>query len=144
VSKRGRRPLSVGNRFTSGSWIRILVPALLIVVLTGRAPGAQSPPAAITFVSISGIWHDPTDNLPGSQPGDPVITNGTPTSSINWGQTNGTPQSGYDFTATLPPPTTFPGPFFSFGTVTHRNFAINPPFLTSVQLDIFVLLNVNG
>ena len=101
------------NARAGGSWIRILVPALLVVALTGREPAAQSPPAQISFVSVSGNWHDPVDNLPGSQPGDPVITNGTPTSSISWGQTSGS-QSGYDFTATLPPPLTFPGPAPSF------------------------------
>ena len=118
--------------------------ALLVVALTGRGSSAQSPPVQISFVSISGNWHDPVDNLPGSQPGDPVITNGTPTSSISWGQTSGTPQSGYDFTATLPPPITFPGPSFSFGTFTHRNFAVNSPSLTSVQLDVVLVLNVDG
>jgi len=125
-------------------WIRILVAALLVVALTAGAAAAQSPPAQINFVSIAGYWHDPTDNLPGIQPGDPVITNGTPTSSISWGQTNGTPQSGYDFTAVLPPSTTFPGPSFSFGTFTHRNFEVNSPSLTSVQLDIVLVMSVNG
>src|SRR6185436_13672295 len=129
--------ISSTNKFRKvSSWMRILVSALLVFALTGRVSPAQSPPAQITFVSIQGIWHDPIDNMPGSQPGDPVITNGTPTSSISWGQTSGTPQSGYDFTAALPPPTTYPGPSFSFGTFTHRNFAVNSPSLTSVQLDI--------
>ena len=132
------------NAKAGGAWIRILASALLLVALTGRAPEAQGPPATISFVSISGIWHDPVDNMPGSQPGDPVITNGTPTSSISWGTTSGTPQSGYDFTAVLPPSTTFPGPSFSFGTFTHRNFEVNSPSLTSVQLDVVLVLNVNG
>jgi hypothetical protein len=68
-------------------------------VATGSASAAQ-----ITYVSINGIWHDPTDNVAGSQPGEPVITNGVPTSIIRWGVTSGTPQSGYDITTTLPPP----------------------------------------
>ncbi len=44
------------------------------------------------------------------EPGDPAITNGTPTSIIRWG--NDTPQSGYDFNAAdpLPPPFQLPGP----------------------------------
>ena len=56
------------------------------------------------------------------------------------------PQSGYDFTATLPPPQTFPGPipFFSLGTFTHRNFEVNDPSLTSVQLDVVLVLSVDG
>ena len=128
------------------SWIGILVPVLLVVALTWRGLAAQSPPVQISFVSVNGNWHDPVDNLPGSQPGDPVITNGTPTSSISWGQTSGTPQSGYDFTTTLPPPITFPGtvPSFSFGTFTHRNFEVNSPSLTSVQLDVVLVLSVDG
>ena len=49
--------------------------------------------AEITFVSVVGSWRDPVDNVPGSQPGDPVITNGNPISSISWGTTTGS-QSG--------------------------------------------------
>lgn len=81
-----------------------LVSALVVLVLAGSASAAE-----INYVSVSGSWRDPVDNVPGSQPGDPVITNGTPTSSISWGVTSGS-QSGYDFTATLPPPFTLPGP----------------------------------
>ena len=86
------------------------------------------------------------DNLPGSQPGDPVITNGNPTSIIRWGDTNGTPQSGYDFTATIPPPFTLPGPipFFSLGSFTHQNFEVDDPSLTSVQLDVVLVISVDG
>jgi len=85
------------------------------------------------------------DNLPGSQPGDPAITNGSPISSISWGTTSGA-QSGYDFTATLPPPFTLPGPFpyFSLGTFTHRNFEVGSPSLVSVQLDVLLVLAVDG
>jgi large repetitive protein len=118
-----------------------LVSALIAVAPTGSASAAQ-----IAYLSVTGIWHDPTDNVPGSQPGDPVITNGTPTSIIRWGTTSGTPQSGYDFTATVPPPFTFPGPipFFSLGTFTHRNFAVSDPSLTSVQLDVVLMLSIDG
>src|SRR5215813_2773062 len=123
--------------------LRALVLVLLVPLLIGSA-AAQS--AQISFVSVTGNWHDPTDNVPGIQPGDPVITNGVPTSIIRWGTTSGTPQSGYDFTATLPPPQTFPGPipFFSLGTFTHRNFEVSDPSLTSVQLDVVLVLNVDG
>jgi len=123
------------------SFISALVSALVALVLTGSASAAQ-----ITYLSVTGLWHDPVDNLPGSQPGDPVITNGIPTSIIRWGTTSGTPQSGYDFTATLPPPQTFPGPipFFSLGTFTHRNFEVGDPSLTSTQLDVVLVLSVDG
>jgi uncharacterized repeat protein (TIGR01451 family) len=88
------------------------------------------------------------DNVPGVQPGDPVITNGNPTSIIRWGVVSGTPQSGYDFTAAspLPPPFQLPGsvPFFSLGSFVHRNFAVDDPSLTSVQLDVFLVISVDG
>src|SRR5215467_2113234 len=121
-----------------------LVFALVVPALTGGVAAAQT--AQISFVSVTGNWHDPTDNVPGSQPGDPVITNGIPTSIIRWGTTSGTPQSGYDFTATPPPPLTFPGPapLFSLGTFTHRNFEVSDPSLTSVQLDVVLMLSVDG
>jgi len=133
--------VSFGGRATRLSCLGVLAFALLLPVLTGNA-AAQ---ALITYQSVSGNWHDPTDNVPGSQPGEPVITNGVPTSSINWGVTNGS-QSGYDFTATIPPPQQLPGPapFFSLGTFTHRNFVVSDPSLTSVQLDIVLLLDVDG
>src|SRR5204863_6804437 len=97
---------------------RRVVFAALVSALVALAPTGSASAAVITYVSVNGNWHDPTDNLPGVQPGDPVITNGVPTSIIRWGTTSGTPQSGYDFTATIPPPQTFPGPipFYSLGT----------------------------
>ncbi|MDJ0907222.1 MAG: SdrD B-like domain-containing protein [Woeseiaceae bacterium] len=114
--------------------------ASLAVVPTGIALAAE-----ITFVSVVGSWRDPTDSQPGSQPGDPAITNGDPISSISWGTTSG-PQSGYDFIATLPPPFELPGdiPFFSLGTFQHRNFVVDEPWLTSVQLDVELVLAVDG
>jgi uncharacterized repeat protein (TIGR01451 family) len=117
----------------------------LLCALAALAPAGIASAAQITYVSIAGTWHDPTDNLPGVQPGDPVITNGTPTSSISWGTTAGS-QSGYDFTAVLPAPITFPGPGpgFSLGTFTHRNFEVADPSLTSVQLDVTLVLDVDG
>ena len=85
------------------------------------------------------------DNVPGSQPGDPVITNGDPVSSISWGTTTGS-QSGYDFIATLPAPFTLPGPipFFSLGTFQHRNFSVGDPSLVSAELDVQLVLAVDG
>ena len=120
--------------------IVLAVSALAALVLAGSASAAE-----ITYTSVTGLWHDPVDNLPGSQPGDPVITNGTPTSIIRWGDTSGS-QSGYDFTSALPPPFTLPGPipFFSLGSFTHRNFEVDDPSLTSVQLDVVLAINVDG
>ena len=122
-----------------------LVPLLACLALV---PAAGASAAEITYSSVGGIWHDPLDNVPGSQPGDPVITNGTPTSVIRWGDPSNptNSQSGYDFTATLPPPFTLPGPipFFSLGSFTHQNFAVDDPSLTSVQLDVLLVISVDG
>ena len=114
--------------------------ALLPLLPTGSASAAE-----ITYSQVNGNWRDPVDNLPGSQPGDPLILNGTPTSSIIWGDTTGS-QSGYDFTATIPPPFDLPGPipFFSLGSFTHRNFEVGDPSLTSVQLDVVLVISVDG
>ena len=111
-----------------------LVPALLLPVLT-RSAAAQG---QLTFTSAAANWHDALDNVPGSQPGDPVITNGVPTSSISWGTTSG-PQSGYDVTITIPDPNAFPVATFS-----HRNFPVSDPSLTSVQLDFVLDFAVDG
>jgi uncharacterized repeat protein (TIGR01451 family) len=108
------------------------------------APSASA--ATITYTSLTGSWHDPVDNVPGSQPGDPVILNGNPTSTIRWGAD--TPQSGYDFNAAnpLPPPFELPGPlpFFSLGSFVHHNFVVGDPSLTSVQLDVVLVISVDG
>ena len=120
--------------------VAALVAALLPLLPTGSASAAE-----ITYAQVTGSWRDPVDNLPGSQPGDPVILNGNPTSTIIWGDTTGS-QSGYDFTATIPPPFTLPGPipFFSLGSFTHRNFEVGDPSLTSVQLDVVLVIAVDG
>ncbi len=121
--------------------------ALFAVVLASFAlvPTGTALAAEITFVSAVGSWRDPVDNVPGSQPGDPVITNGDPISSISWGTTSGS-QSGYDFIATLPPPFELPGPipYFSLGTFQHRNFEVGDPSLVSAQLDVVLVLAVDG
>jgi len=127
------------------SLARQTVLALLVLACAASFPAGSASAAEITFVSVVGSWRDPTDTVPGSQPGDPVITNGDPISSISWGTTSGD-QSGYDFIATLPAPFTLPGPipFFSLGTFQHRNFVVGEPWLTSAQLDVELVLAVDG
>ena len=121
------------------SWLYALA-ALAALTAAGGASAAE-----ITYLSVRGLWHSPVDTEPGTQPGDPAITNGNPTSSISWGTTSGS-QSGYDFMATMPPPFSLPGPipFFSLGTFQHRNFEVDDPWLTSVQLDVILELAVDG
>lgn len=137
LSRHGRRMI---NRFLSQASLCVMLFASLVLVPTGSALAAD-----ITFVSVNGSWRDPVDNVPGSQPGDPVISNGNPISSISWGTTTG-PQSGYDFIATLPPPFTLPGPipYFSLGTFQHRNFQVGDPSLVSAELDVVLMLAVDG
>ena len=109
-------------------------------------PGSASA-AEITYSSVIGIWHDPVDNLPGSQPGDPVITNGIPTSIIRWGDQQPVRRKA---AMTSPRrsrrPSTLPGPipFFSLGSFTHRNFEVDDPSLTSVELDVVLVISVDG
>ncbi len=134
------QPVDADAMKSSFIGVSALVSALAALVPAGAASAAE-----ITYTAVGGIWHDPVDNLPGSQPADPVITNGVPTSIIRWGDTTGS-QSGYDFTGMLPPPFELPGPipFFSLGSFTHRNFAVDDPSLTSVQLDVVLAINVDG
>ena len=128
---------------TSRSFVVVSAWVLALLALL-PAPGASA--AEITYTSLTGSWHDPVDNVPGVQPGDPVITNGNPTSIIRWGDS--APQSGYDFNAAnpLPPPFQLPGtlPFFSLGSFVHHNFPVGDPSLTSVQLDVFLVIAVDG
>jgi len=120
--------------------LAILALASVALVPTGSALAAE-----ITFVSVVGSWRDPVDTVPGIQPGDPIIVNGDPISSISWGTTTGQ-QSGYDFIATPPPPFDLPGPipFFSLGTFQHRNFVVDEPWLVSAELDVLLILAVDG
>lgn len=115
------------------------IPGLWLLASLALLPtGSALAQAQITFTSAYANWHSPTDNTPGSQPGDPVITNGVPTSSISWGTSSG-PQSGYDVTITIPDPQQFPVATFS-----HRNFPVSDPSLTSVQLDFVLDFEVDG
>ena len=130
-----------GGRVRSNSRFLVLLAFLAVAfVPTGNALAAE-----ITFVSVNGFWQNPVDSMPGSQPGDPVITNGDPISSISWGTTTGS-QSGYDFIATLPPPFDLPGPipYFSLGTFQHRNFEVGEPSLVSAELEVILVLAVDG
>ncbi len=122
-----------------------IILAISVLASAALVPTGSALAADITFVSVDGSWRDPVDNVPGNQPGDPVITNGNPISSISWGTTAG-PQSGYDFIATPPPPFTLPGPipFFSLGTFQHRNFEVGDPSLVSAELDVVLVLAVDG
>jgi len=122
-----------------------IILAVLALASVALVPSGSAFAAEITFVSVVGTWRDPVDSMPGVQPGDPAITNGDPISSVSWGTTTGQ-QSGYDFIATLPPPFDLPGaiPFFSLGTFQHRNFVVDEPWLTSVELDVVLVLAVDG
>ena len=108
-------------------------------------PASSALAATVEIISVRGFWHSPVDTMPGSQPGDPVIANGDPISSISWGATSGT-QSGYDFIASIPPPFDLPGPipYFSMGTFQHRNFTVGQPWLVSAELDVLLELAVDG
>jgi len=136
----GRRMLSRIRRSAGSLALLSAIGALL--------PAASASAAEITYLSVTGAWINPENNTPliFEDPGDPVVTNGNPTSIIRWGTTNMTPQSGYDYTSALPPPYTLPGPipFFSLGSFTHINFAVDDPSLTTVLLEVNLALAVDG
>ncbi|MDH3374505.1 MAG: choice-of-anchor K domain-containing protein, partial [Gammaproteobacteria bacterium] len=138
------RRLSIVRRTAMMKKLFIIL-AVSILASVAMVPAGNAWAAEITFVSVVGSWRDPVDTVPGSQPGDPVIVNGDPIASISWGTTTG-PQSGYDFIATLPPPFTLPGPipYFSLGTFQHRNFVVGEPWLVSAELDVVLVLAVDG
>src|SRR5689334_7334827 len=92
------------HRTSPGSALASVAWSALVCVLFALVPVASASAAEITYISLTGSWHDATDNLPGAQAGDPVITNVNPTSIIRWGTVTNTPQSGYDFTAANPLP----------------------------------------
>ena len=126
------RRYSDSRRISSRKFSRLFAVLALLGMSAAAVPTGTALAAEITFVSVIGTWRDPVDTMPGVQPGDPVITNGDPISSISWGTTTGQ-QSGYDFIATLPPPFDLPGPipFFSLGAFQHRNFTVGEPWLVS-------------
>ncbi|HSG63740.1 MAG TPA: hypothetical protein VLD39_02025, partial [Gammaproteobacteria bacterium] len=78
-------PARVLNWPSAGMKRSLIIPSALALALVALIPSPSASAAEITYVSVDGIWHDPVDNVPGSQPGDPVITNGSPTSIIRWG-----------------------------------------------------------
>ena len=132
------------SRGRRADWASRLFAAFILLGLS-LVPIASASAAEITFVSVVGSWRDPVDTVPGVQVGDPVITNGDPISSISWGVTTGA-QSGYDFIATIPPPFDLPGPipYFSLGAFQHRNFVVDEPWLVSAELDVVLVVAVDG
>ena len=65
--------------------LRSVAVGALVLASALLAPTGSAVAAEITFDSVVGYWRDPVDTVPGSQPGDPVITNGDPVSTaIEW------------------------------------------------------------
>ncbi len=109
--------------------------------------------AVITNVTITGLFHNPTDDTPGVQVGDPAVSpaGAAAVTTVSWGVPPGVgnPQSNYQFSATNPagsinvnPPAVTP--FFTLGTFTHNNFVVDNPYLTSVLLDVIMSFDVDG
>jgi hypothetical protein len=119
------------------------IAAGLVLALSGVASAAQ-----IVVTSMVGNWHNPTFNTTSS--GISNITNGDPTSSINWG--GNVAVSGYDFTKSMPGEQTIPPaptPLFPLGSFTHRNQDLtvngnNSRTLKTVKLDVVLSLTVDG
>lgn len=116
-----------------------------VTFFSGVASAAQ-----VQVVTMVGNWRNPTYSgscTNGGSGAQCSISNGDPTSSINWGGT--VTQSGYDFSKSIPGPLTLPSSSaFPMGTFTHRNqnLSINPSqvSLRNVALDVVVSLHVDG
>ena len=77
----------------------------------------------------------------------PSSRTATPTSIIRWGVTHGSAER-LRLHGSVPAAASFPvarGLFrLSLGSFMHRNFAVDDPSLTSVQLDVFLVISVDG
>lgn len=94
--------------------------------------------ATVTVTSVSGVWSS------GVQTNGNAPT-GIGTSSISWGIPV-TPRlySGYTFAATGVPFSPVAESTFTFGTLTHNNFPIYAPSLSSAVLDLTVAVDIGG
>ncbi|MCE5261897.1 MAG: THxN family PEP-CTERM protein [Deltaproteobacteria bacterium] len=92
--------------------------------------------ADLTVNSVVGSWANAQPA--GSSPGDPVIANGNPLSTVRWGiPVYPQHQSGYDFLAvTTPFNAVVDGTAFGLGTFTHHNYPVYAPSLTSIDLNV--------
>ena len=94
--------------------------------------------ATVTVTSVSGIWSSGVQT-DGNAPA------GLGTSSISWGipVTAGL-YSGYTFAAAAVPFSPQAETTFTFGTLTHENFPIYAPSLTSAVLNLAVTVDIDG
>lgn len=101
-----------------------LLAATAVVALVGTSAMATT-----VIDTIQGNWVDPVGGA------SVVINNGSPTSSIDWGEDFSAP-SGYDFTAEATPINNPASPF-KVGTFVHRNQEIRlGTEITSVELEL--------
>jgi hypothetical protein len=111
---------------------------LLSVFLCGTAVAAD-----ITVNDVYGEWANPT--LTSGNPGDATIDNSSDPVTIYWGNPANAQnkQSGYEFDAVATPfPVTPNSGYFALGDFTHNNFAVTQPWLTSV--DLLIYLSMDG
>jgi hypothetical protein len=116
----------------------------VFVLLVGVATIATA--ATINITGVDGNWYGWVP-----VPGNPVIVanNAADPSTLRWGSSTGSGQSGYDFDAIspiggigiLPPPVTAP---FQIANFTHHNNPITGDALQSTKLDVVLDFNVNA
>ena len=120
----------------SGKLTRTL---LLAAALTAISASAQA--LTITFDPITAAW---TSIVPAS--GITSTGNGTTTASLRWGVSQGSGQSGYDFTAAIAPLNVVmppdPSNEFSLGLFTHFNNPITGTTLSSATLEVTAFLKL--
>ncbi len=94
----------------------------------------------IDLTSVSGVWNNATSN--GSPP---TNFSGGGTNEIHWGNpAGGSGNSGYVFTGDAPQNNLALDTPFDLGTFTHLNFPITGNALTSVDLNVSAMLDING
>jgi hypothetical protein len=100
---------------------------LLATAMLLAATSAQA--ATVTVTSVSGVWSDV----------DPNVATGVGTTSIRWGQSTGSGQSGYDFVSNVPPPQVLGnGQQFDLATFTHINQPITGNAIEKAWLDVTI------
>lgn len=121
----------------SASMQRILFHGVGMAILTTvtALTGASASAATLTATSIVGSWNNIvlTD---GSVDGGGTLI-GAGTNEIRWGTPlDGANKSGFNFNASLTPTTITTETNFFLGELTHLNFPVFPPSVTSADLNI--------
>ena len=118
---------------------------LLVVACAAFLPAGSALAAEITILSVNGSWYDPVDNMPGSQAWRSGHYQRRPDIEHQLGHDVGNAEwlrLYRDHSAAIRSARTHPVLFN--GRFQHRNFSVSPPSLVSVQLDVVIVMAVDG